>query len=147
MAARSATSTIPLVMVSVGDPVGLGFVTSLARPGGNTTGVTNISPELSGKLVELLVEIVPGMTHIGRERFQQSERDERAPRDTEKAIRALGFAARGSRCQGRGGFRECIHTTEHAGRQRRRAAPCPVPYRTCREDRGASAEDAAAYRV
>jgi putative tryptophan/tyrosine transport system substrate-binding protein len=64
-AARSATSTIPIVMVSVSDPVGAGFVASLARPGGNVTGVTPINPDVSGKLVELLREILPGMKQVG----------------------------------------------------------------------------------
>src|SRR5580700_12320124 len=59
IAARRATSTIPIVMVSVADPVGMGFVASLARPGGNITGVSNISNDLTGKQVELLMEIVP----------------------------------------------------------------------------------------
>jgi ABC-type uncharacterized transport system substrate-binding protein len=64
-AARRATSTIPIVMVSVGDPVAVGFVASLAQPGGNITGVSNISRDLSGKLIELFVEIVPGLKRIG----------------------------------------------------------------------------------
>jgi putative ABC transport system substrate-binding protein len=65
MAAGRATSTIPIVGVSVSDLVGTGFVASLARPGGNVTGVTPINPDLSGKLVELLREIVPAMKHVG----------------------------------------------------------------------------------
>src|ERR1700674_5649446 len=65
IAARRATSTIPIVMASVGDPLGLGFVASLARPNGNVTGVSNISRDLSGKLVQHLLEIVPGMNRVG----------------------------------------------------------------------------------
>jgi putative ABC transport system substrate-binding protein len=65
IAARRATSTIPIVIVGVSDPVGSGFVASLARPGGNITGVSNIASDLSAKLVELLVEIVPGMKRVG----------------------------------------------------------------------------------
>ena len=65
MAAGGATSTIPIVGVSVSDLVGTGFVASLARPGGNVTGITPINPDLSGKLVELLREIVPAMKHVG----------------------------------------------------------------------------------
>ena len=52
--AKEATSTIPIVMAQDGDPVGSGFVASLARPGGNVTGLSTLSPELSGKQLELL---------------------------------------------------------------------------------------------
>ena len=65
VAAGRATSTIPIVGVSVSDLVGTGFVASLARPGGNVTGLTPINPDLSGKLVELLREIVPAIKHVG----------------------------------------------------------------------------------
>jgi putative ABC transport system substrate-binding protein len=58
-AARQATATIPIVMVSVGDPIGRGFVASLGRPGGNITGVSNFSANLVGKWLELLKQIVP----------------------------------------------------------------------------------------
>ena len=64
LAAKKATSTIPIVFVSVGDPVASGFVASLARPGGNVTGLTNFSPELSGKRVELLKEAVPNISRV-----------------------------------------------------------------------------------
>jgi len=61
IAASRATSTTPIVMVGVGDPLGAHLIASLAHPGGNITGVTNIAPDLAGKLIELLVEIVPGL--------------------------------------------------------------------------------------
>src|SRR5262245_55031240 len=57
-AAKAATVTIPIVMAAVGDPVGDGIVASLARPGGNITGLSSVAPELSGKRLELLNEIV-----------------------------------------------------------------------------------------
>jgi putative ABC transport system substrate-binding protein len=63
-AAKQATSTIPIVMSSSGDAVGTGLVASLARPGGNVTGLTFISPESSGKRLELLKEAVPGATRV-----------------------------------------------------------------------------------
>jgi putative tryptophan/tyrosine transport system substrate-binding protein len=61
-AAKRATTTIPIVFPGVGDPVGWGLVISLARPGGNLTGFTNFSPELSGKKVELLKESFPKLS-------------------------------------------------------------------------------------
>ena len=65
-AAMQATRTIPIVMgVHSGDPVGSGFVASLARPGGNVTGVSPVAPELISKRVELLREVRPGLTRIG----------------------------------------------------------------------------------
>jgi putative tryptophan/tyrosine transport system substrate-binding protein len=63
-AAKNATSTIPVVFTSVGDPVGTGVVASLARPGGNVTGLSNLSPELSGKQLELLKEAFPKISHV-----------------------------------------------------------------------------------
>jgi putative tryptophan/tyrosine transport system substrate-binding protein len=59
LAAKNATSTIPIVFINVGDPVGMGFVTSLAKPGGNITGFSNVSTELTAKQLELLSELVP----------------------------------------------------------------------------------------
>jgi putative tryptophan/tyrosine transport system substrate-binding protein len=63
-AAKKATTTIPVIFTSVGDPVGTGVVASLARPGGNVTGFSNLSPELSGKQLELLKEAFPKISHV-----------------------------------------------------------------------------------
>ena len=63
-ALKEATRTIPIVMVVSGDPVADGIVASLARPGGNITGLTILSPELSGKRLELLKEAVPGVSRV-----------------------------------------------------------------------------------
>jgi ABC-type uncharacterized transport system substrate-binding protein len=62
--AQRATTTIPIVMVAAGDPVRAGFVTSLARPGGNVTGMTFLSRELSGKRLEILKEAVPAASRV-----------------------------------------------------------------------------------
>ena len=63
-AVRRETQTIPIVMAFSSDPAGAGFVASLARPGGNVTGLSNLSPEVSGKRLELLREVVPGLSRI-----------------------------------------------------------------------------------
>jgi putative ABC transport system substrate-binding protein len=91
MAAKVATSTIPIVFVGVSNPIDAGFVANLARPGGNITGVSNIASDLSVKLVELLREIAPETKLVGvvinpanpGSMFQLS--------GIEAAIRALGF--------------------------------------------------------
>ena len=64
LAAKKASATIPVVMTNDTDPVGAGLVASLARPGGNVTGLTNISSEVSSKRLELLKEVVPGLSRL-----------------------------------------------------------------------------------
>ena len=63
-AAKEATSTIPIVMTQDSDPVATGFVASLARPGGNITGLSTLAPELSGKQLELMKEIIPKLSRV-----------------------------------------------------------------------------------
>jgi putative tryptophan/tyrosine transport system substrate-binding protein len=64
-AAKQATMTIPIVMVTTQDPVATGIIDSLARPGGNITGVTTLSRELSGKRLELLKDVIPAVSRVG----------------------------------------------------------------------------------
>src|SRR6478609_9713341 len=64
IALKKATRSIPIVMTVVADPVGAGFISSLARPGGNITGLTNIAEQLSGKRLELLKEINPKIARV-----------------------------------------------------------------------------------
>src|SRR5215475_14777403 len=90
-AARRATSTIPIVMVGVGDPVGSGFIASLARPGGNITGLTNISVDLSAKLMELFTELVPGMKRVGVVQNPDNPGTPVLLRETEDAVRKLNM--------------------------------------------------------
>ena len=64
LAAKQATRTLPIVFAAADDPVGSGLVTSLARPGGNVTGLSNLAPELVGKRLEQLKQAVPGITRV-----------------------------------------------------------------------------------
>src|SRR5215475_4219145 len=64
-AAKKATSTIPIVMANAGDPVGSGFVASLARPEGNVTGVSNLGAELNSKRLEILKDAIPKLARVG----------------------------------------------------------------------------------
>jgi putative ABC transport system substrate-binding protein len=93
LAAQRATRTIPIVFIAVGEPVAQGLVASLARPGGNVTGLSFVFRELIGKCLELLKQAVPGVSRVGVLR-QASSSPERARPDSlkasEAAARALG---------------------------------------------------------
>jgi putative tryptophan/tyrosine transport system substrate-binding protein len=88
-AAKEATVTIPIVMMQVGDPVGSGFVASLARPGGNITGLSGLAPELSGKRLELLKEIVPKLSRVAVFGTSTSPDNAQSLREVELAAREL----------------------------------------------------------
>jgi ABC-type uncharacterized transport system substrate-binding protein len=97
-AAKNTTSTIPIVMAEVADPVGVGLVASLARPGGNITGLTTLSPDLDGKRLELVKEILPKVTRVayiwdpansaGRIRFKEVQRAAQALAITLQSLEA-----------------------------------------------------------
>jgi putative tryptophan/tyrosine transport system substrate-binding protein len=88
--AKEATTTIPIVMVQGGDPVGSGFVASLARPGGNITGLATLRPELSGKRLELLKEVVPNLSRVALFGSSASPDHAQVLREAELAAGALG---------------------------------------------------------
>jgi putative ABC transport system substrate-binding protein len=88
-AARQVTKMLPIVMAVSGDPVAAGFVKSLARPGANITGLTIISPQLSGKRLEILKEVVPGLSHVGILRSPKAHGP--AWKEVEPAARSLGL--------------------------------------------------------
>jgi len=89
MAAKAATTTIPIVFVVAEDPVRLGLVASLARPGGNLTGINLFTIELVAKRLELLRELVPGATHMAM--LVTAASAETTARDVEAVGRALGL--------------------------------------------------------
>src|SRR5437867_627205 len=89
-AAKEVTTTIPIVMAQVNDPVGSGFVASLARPGGNMTGLSTLAPELSGKRLELLKEVVPRLSHVAVFGDSTNPGNAQALREVELAAKAFG---------------------------------------------------------
>lgn len=91
LAVKKATTAIPLVMVAVGEPVATGLVASLARPGGNITGLTSIAPEIEGKRLELLREVVPKTAHIAVLWNAASPIQVIQERETRAAAHALGM--------------------------------------------------------
>jgi ABC-type uncharacterized transport system substrate-binding protein len=90
-AAKGATSTIPIVMTNDSDPVGTGIVASLARPGGNITGLATLSAELNGKRLELLKETLPRLSHVVALRGPGPEQSAAILKETEAAARSLGL--------------------------------------------------------
>ena len=89
-AAKKATSTIPIVMRQDPDPVGNGFVASLARPGGNITGLATLRPETSGKRLELLKEVVPQLSRVAVFGSSTMPGNAQALKETEVAAAAFG---------------------------------------------------------
>jgi putative tryptophan/tyrosine transport system substrate-binding protein len=89
-AVRKATSTIPIVMAQSGDPVADGFVASLARPGGNITGLSRVSREISGKRLELLKEIVPKLSRVAVFGTSTNRTNAKTLQELELAAPALG---------------------------------------------------------
>jgi putative tryptophan/tyrosine transport system substrate-binding protein len=89
-AAKEATTTIPIVMTQADDPVGSGFVGSLARPGGNITGLSTLSPETSGKRLELLKEIVPKLSRVAVFGISSSPGNAHVLKEIEIAAGAFG---------------------------------------------------------
>lgn len=92
-AAQQVTSTIPIVMTGVNDPVGTGLVASLARPGGNVTGVATMADDIVGKLIELTREIVPGARRIAVLINPQNASNRPIFQTLQKLARAAGMTA------------------------------------------------------
>ena len=89
-AAKKGTSTIPIVMAQDNDPLGAGFVASLARPGGNVTGLANLAAELSGKQLEILKEILPKLSRVAVFSDKTEPGNPKALKETEAAAKGFG---------------------------------------------------------
>jgi putative ABC transport system substrate-binding protein len=91
VAAKQVTSVIPIIFVSAADPLGTGLVSSLARPGGNVTGLSNQNGDLAGKRVELLREIIPGLDRLGILANVDNIASGPVVREVDAAAKALGL--------------------------------------------------------
>ena len=115
-AAKNATKTIPIVMTGTGaDPVRAGLVESLARPGGNVTGVTNLTTELGGKRLELLKEVVPKLARVAVLYDPTNPSSVREVKeDLPVAARALELTVQPWEVRASGGFRQGIRCAQQA---------------------------------
>jgi putative ABC transport system substrate-binding protein len=129
-AAKDATSAIPIVFMTGADPVETGLVPSLARPGGNLTGVTNLTQLLWQKRVELIAELVPQTKVIGLLVNPNRAQVGRVIDSTQQAANAKGLQLEtlkaGTRSRDRRGFRNCRETAHRSSRRQRSALrqPC-----------------------
>jgi putative ABC transport system substrate-binding protein len=103
-AAKAATSTIPIVMAVSGDPVGSGYVASLARPGGNVTGLSFLSPDLSAKILDLLKDTVPTATRVAVLWNAANPVKEIDFREAERAAQRLGLKIQSAGVRGASDF-------------------------------------------
>jgi putative tryptophan/tyrosine transport system substrate-binding protein len=92
LAAKSATKTVPIIFSGVSDPVGVGLVDSLARPGGNITGFTNIAPVLTGKRLELLKEAISNVSRVAVLWDPQAPGSTQQWKESRLPARELGFS-------------------------------------------------------
>jgi ABC-type uncharacterized transport system substrate-binding protein len=115
-AAKRATATIPIVMATSGDPVGLGFIGSLARPGGNVTGVSFLGEDLSGKLLDLLKQTVPAVSRVAVLGNPTNGAHAGYWRNVQAAARALGVTPLSLEVRGADDFERTLGraTREHA---------------------------------
>ena len=89
-AAKESTNSIPIVMTNEADPVASGFVASLARPGGNITGLSNLAPEIGGKRLELLKEVIPKMSRVAVVGTASQAGNAQSLKELERAAAAFG---------------------------------------------------------
>ena len=112
VAAKQATSVIPIVFAAVGDPVGTGLVASLARPGGNVTGLSLQATDLAGKRLELLREVVPGLRRLAIMANAGAPPAVLEMVEVQATARALGLEVVTSRNPAPGGYRARLRVAQ-----------------------------------
>ena len=126
LAAKNATSTIPIVFTGVADPVRSGLVASLARPGGNVTGLSIFGPELSGKRLELLKEAFPKVTRVVVLWNPLNSGSALSFKETQAVAKALGVELQSMEVRGADDFESGFQRAKKAGVQALIALPSPV---------------------
>jgi len=117
LAAKKATTIIPIVMGNVGDPVGRGLVASLAQPGGNLTGLSGLAPDLAGKQLELLKEVIPGLVRLGVVWSSADPGSTATFNETELAAKELGVQVVSLKVETANGFSEAFKAATEGGVQ------------------------------
>ena len=125
-AAKNATSTIPIVFAAIGDPVGGGFVASLARPGGNVTGLSILAPALSGKRLELLKEAFPKVTRVVILWNPTSSGEALSFREMPAVAKALGVQHQSMEVRAANDFEDGFQRAKQEGAQALVTMPSPV---------------------
>jgi putative tryptophan/tyrosine transport system substrate-binding protein len=129
LAAKQATMTLPIVFIGAGEPVTSGLVTSLARPGGNVTGLSVLSTDLVGKWLELLQQVVPGVRRVAA-LWQPGAMDERTERDmfkrAEVAARTLGVRLQFVEARGPADFETAFSEMTRASAGALTVRPAPM---------------------
>jgi putative ABC transport system substrate-binding protein len=115
LAVKRATSTIPIVMMSAGDPLGSGLVTSLARPGGNITGLSIMAPDLGAKRLELLKEILPQVYRVGILWNAANPYSALVFKETESAAQILRIRLQSIEARGPDDFDSALEAATHQG--------------------------------
>ena len=129
LAARGATSTIPIVMTTAGDPVGSGLVSNLARPDGNVTGLTNLAAELSSKRLQMLKEARPMLSRVAvlwDSTGPAPPADPYGRKATEEAGRSLGLKLQILAVRGLSDFPEVFESAVKAGAEAVVVLPSPI---------------------
>jgi ABC-type uncharacterized transport system substrate-binding protein len=116
-AVKAASNTVPIVFATATDPVRDGFVSSLARPGGNLTGLSLLAPELNGKRIELLKEAFPKLTKVGFVRRVSSASSERSIEDAAVVAKALGLQLQAIRLKDADDIESGFEAAKRAGVQ------------------------------
>jgi ABC-type uncharacterized transport system substrate-binding protein len=127
-AAKDSTGTIPIVILDPGDPVGTGLVASLARPGGNVTGVTSIAPDLAGKRLELLKEAAPKVSRVAVVFNSVIPPSEIAMKEMEATGRALRLRIQSAAVQGPKRFDDAFAAMTHQGADSFIVFPDPLTF-------------------